>query len=73
MTDEGTASGAANSSKLIILDIDKNPITLDDNPAHIEGVLHQVALFFKRTKRYAALFSQGAKVLPSGKLSRDFS
>ena len=44
-----------NAALKLISDIDGEPVIFDDNPAHIEGVLRQCALYFERTGLYAAL------------------
>ena len=67
----GDTAQQASSANKLILDIDQEPVILDDNPAHIEGVLKQADLYFQRTGQYAALFEQGAKVLQGGKLAVD--
>ena len=49
----------------VFLDIDLNPITCDDNPAHFDGLLLEVAAFCQRTGKFLPLLEQGVSI-PAG-------
>ena len=46
----------------VFLDIDLNPITCDDNPAHFDGLLLEVAAFCQRTGKFLPLLEQGVSI-----------
>ena len=50
-------------SKHLPVDIDKNPIILDGNPAHIEGTLFEVAKYYRRKGLFQQLFKNRAVLL----------
>ena len=50
-------------------DIDANLLILDDNPAHIDGVLHEFGLWVERTGNYLPLFENRGVALNNGKLA----
>ena len=55
--------------KLRPVDIDEEPIALGDNPAHVEGALHEVGLWLKRTGLFEPLLENRAVLLSNGKLA----
>ena len=50
-------------------DIDGEPLILDDNPAHIDGVLHEFGLWVQRTGNYLPLLENRGVALSNGKLA----
>ena len=57
------------TDKLKPVDIDEEPITLGDNPANVEGALHEVGLWLKRTGLFEPLLENRAVLLSNGKLA----
>ena len=60
-------------SSLIPTDIDRTPLVWSSNPAHIEGILHETGLFYKRKGLFQSLLKHGAVLLPNGKTSADLN
>ena len=61
-------SATHNSVKLAnpITDSSGDPVTLDDNPAHVAGFLYEVSRYFQREGLHSALIRYGAVVLKNG-------
>ena len=61
-------SATHNSEKLAnpITDSSGDPVTLDDNPAHVAGFLYEVSRYFQREGLHSALIRYGAVVLKNG-------
>ena len=61
-------SATHNSVKLAnpITDSLGDPVTLDDNPAHVAGFLYEVSRYFQREGVHSALIRYGAVVLKNG-------
>jgi len=60
--------------KLVPVTSDGIPIIwTDDNDAHIEGLLHEVGKFYRRTGRFQYFFKHHAAALPNGKLAVSLS
>ena len=61
-------SATHNSEKLAnpITDSSGDPVTLDDNPAHVAGFLYEVSRYFQREGLHSALIRYGAVVLNNG-------
>ena len=57
--------------KLAPTDIDGEPIVWAGNPAHLEGVLHEAALFYERHGLFQPLLHEGGVLLSNGKLAVD--
>jgi len=49
-------------SHIVITDIDLNPIRLDNNPAHFDGFLAEVAEFCERTGHFLPLVEHGVAI-----------
>ena len=49
-----------------ITDSSGDPVTLDDNPAHVAGFLYEVSRYFQREGLHSALIRYGAVVLNNG-------
>ena len=49
-----------------ITDSSGDPVTLDDNPAHVAGFLHEVSRYFQREGLHSALIRYGAVLLKNG-------
>ena len=58
-------------SKFIPVDIDKAPIKYLDNPAHLNGCLHEFFLWSKREGHFIPLFENRIKVMHYGKSAID--
>jgi hypothetical protein len=72
MSTDGDSTLSNTIDKLVPVTSDGNPIIwTDDNDAHIEGLLHEVGKFYKRTGRFQSFFKQRATVLSNGKLAVD--
>jgi hypothetical protein len=72
MSTDGDSTLSNTIDKLVPVTSDGNPIIwTDDNDAHIEGLLHEVGKFYKRTGRFQTFFKQRATVLSNGKLAVD--
>ena len=50
----------------LITDSSGDPVTLDDNPAHVAGFLYEASRYFQREGLYSALIRYGAVVLKNG-------
>ena len=64
----------ANASSLLKhtpVDIDKNPIIYDGNPAHVLGVLHEVNMYWTRTGLFQSMLKTGCAPLSNGKEAID--
>ena len=61
-------SATHSSEKLtnLITDSSGDPVTLDDNPAHVAGFLYEASRYFQREGLYSALIRYGAVVLKNG-------
>ena len=65
-----TAQEEANLSpigKHTPVDIDKNPILFDGNPAHASGVLHEVGRYYARNGLFQPLLKTGTVLLNNGR------
>ena len=72
MSTDGDSTLSNTIDKLVPVTSDGTPIIwTDDNDAHIEGLLHEVGKFYKRTGRFQSFFKQRATVLSNGKLAVD--
>jgi hypothetical protein len=73
MSTDGDSTLSNTIDKLVPVTSDGNPIiwTDDKYDAHIEGLLHEVGKFYKRTGRFQTFFKQRATVLSNGKLAVD--
>ena len=71
-TEANDASGDRLRPTVVIpIDIDKDPIKFDGNPAHAKGVLAEVFEFYRREGHFKALLENGAVPLSNGKLALD--
>ena len=52
-------------------DINHQPIIWHGNPAHLEGVLHEVGKYIIRNGTYVPLLTHYAVLLPNGKMATD--
>ncbi len=52
-------------------DINHQPIIWTGNPAHLEGVLHEVCKYITRNGTYVPLLTHYAVLLPNGKMATD--
>ena len=50
------------TSSTVFTDIDKNPISCDNNPAHYDGLLTEIAAYCKRTGKFLPLLEQGVAI-----------
>ena len=50
----------------LITDSSGDPVTLDDNPAHVAGFLYEASRYFQREGLHSALIRYGAVVLKNG-------
>ena len=68
-------SATHNSVKLAnpITDSSGDPVTLDDNPAHVAGFLYEVSRYFQREGLHSALIRYGAVVLKNGTRARSIT
>ena len=48
-------SGNKEADKFTFTDIDLNPITVDNNPAHFDGSIHSISEFCQRTGKFLPL------------------
>ena len=62
-----SADPSVPTDKFQPVDIDNNPITLGDNPAHVDGALHEFGLWLERTGLFQALLENRAVALANGK------
>ena len=70
MSTDGDSTLSNTIDKLVPVTSDGNPIIwMDDNDAHIEGLLHEVGKFYRRTGRFQYFFKHHAAALPNGKLA----
>ena len=70
MSTDGDSTLSNTIDKLVPVTSDGNPIIwTDDNDAHIEGLLHEVGKFYRRTGRFQYFFKHHAAALPNGKLA----
>ena len=53
-------SSKSNSDIIVFTDLEEHPITVDKNPAHFEGFLHEIAEYCKRTGHFISLVEQRA-------------
>ena len=61
---------ASNKSvKIVPSDTDNNRLIIKSNPAALEGVLHELDLFFQREGHFQELIEDYAVLLPNGKLA----
>ena len=70
MSTDGDSTLSNTIDKLVPVTSDGIPIIwTDDNDAHIEGLLHEVGKFYRRTGRFQYFFKHHAAALPNGKLA----
>lgn len=71
LNDSGETAASVHLNKFCPTDIDNQPIKWDSNPATVDGVLHEVGLFFQRNGLFEPLLEQGVVSLPNGKIAVD--
>ena len=69
MTSTAQDDSSSHSSVRVPCDIDDNPLVLDDNPAHIDGLLYEFGLWIERTGIYLPLIENRGVALSNGKLA----
>ena len=55
-------SGNKEADKFTFTDIDLNPITVDNNPAHFDGFIYSISEFCQRTGKFLPLVTHGVVV-----------
>ena len=55
-------SGIKEADKITFTDIDLNPITVDNNPAHFDGFIYSISEFCQRTGKFLPLVTHGVVV-----------
>ena len=58
MPDDSDLSNAA-GKLTVITDLESNPVTVDHNPAHFDGFLHEIAEWSQRTGKFLELLEHG--------------
>ena len=58
MPDDSDLSNAA-GKLTVITDLEYNPVTVDHNPAHFDGFLHEIAEWSQRTGKFLELLEHG--------------
>ena len=46
---DDTATKGTNATNTVITDIEKNPVTVDNNTAHLDGLIFEITSFVRRT------------------------
>ena len=55
-------SGNKEADNFTFSDIDLNPITVDNNPAHFDGFIYSISEFCQRTGKYLPLVTHGVVI-----------
>ena len=55
-------SGNKEADKFTFTDIDLNPITVDNNPAHFDGFIYSISEYCQRTGKFLPLVTHGVVV-----------
>ena len=71
LSDESAANATNGKHPPTPFNIDGEPITYDGNPAHVEGILHELSEWTARTGHYMTLLENNAVLLPNGKMAVD--
>ena len=71
LSDESAANATNGKHPPTPFNIDGEPITYDGNPAHVEGVLHELSEWTARTGHYVTLLENNAVLLTNGKMAVD--
>ena len=71
LSDESAANATNGKHPPTPFNIDGEPITYDGNPAHVEGILHELSEWTARTGHYVTLLENNAVLLPNGKMAVD--
>ena len=71
LSDESAANATNGKHPPTPFNIDGEPITYDGNPAHVEGILHELSEWTARTGHYVTLLENNAVLLPDGKMAVD--
>ena len=71
LSDESAANATNGKHPPTPFNIDGEPITYDGNPAHVEGILHELSEWTARTGHYVTLLEKNAVLLPNGKMAVD--
>ena len=61
----------AQTDKSVPVDIDKTPITLERNPAFVEGTLFEIERWAVRTEQFQSIIHDNVVILPNGKIAVD--
>ena len=64
LSDESAANATNGKHPPTPFNIDGEPITYDGNPAHVEGILHELSEWTARTGHYVTLLENNAVLLP---------
>ena len=71
LSDESAANATNGKHPPTPFNIDGEPITYDGNPAHVEGILHELSEWTARTGHYVTLLENNAVLLANGKMAVD--
>ena len=71
LSDESAANATNGKHPPTPFNIDGEPIIYDGNPAHVEGILHELSEWTARTGHYVTLLENNAVLLPNGKMAVD--
>ena len=71
LSDESAANATNGKHPPTPFNIDGEPIIYDGNPAHVEGILHELSEWTARTGHYVTLLENNAVLLANGKMAVD--
>ena len=71
LSDESAANATNGKHPPTPFNIDGEPITYDGNPAHVEGILHELSEWTARTGHYVTLLENNAVLLANGMMAVD--
>ena len=66
LSDESAANATNGKHPPTPFNIDGEPITYDGNPAHVEGILHELSEWTARTGHYVTLLENNARTHRAG-------
>ena len=71
LSDESAVNATNGKHPPTPFNIDGEPIIYDGNPAHVEGILHELSEWTARTGHYVTLLENNAVLLANGKMAVD--